>query len=53
MSDPRWKATTNVVVAGTPIAAGTTFTASAEKVADAVKRGWVQPAPASEGKKKS
>jgi hypothetical protein len=45
MADPRWKATTNVVVAGTPIEAGATFTAAAEKVADAVARGWVEPAP--------
>ena len=50
MADPRWKATTNVVNAGKPVKAGETFTAPADTVADAVARGWVQPAP--EGKTK-
>ena len=46
MSDPRWKAIRAVAVAGTPVKAGEVFTASESKVADAVTRGWVKPAPA-------
>lgn len=46
MTETRWKAATNVVVAGEPIKAGATFTAAAEAVAEAIKRGLVVPAPA-------
>ena len=52
MSDPRWKATRAIVVAGTPVNEGQVFTASEEKVANAVARGWVKPAPAN-GRRKS
>jgi hypothetical protein len=45
-ADPRWKASTDVVVAGTAVKAGEVFTASEDKVADAVARGMVEPVPA-------
>jgi hypothetical protein len=52
MSDPRWKAVRAIVVGGNAIEAGQVFTAAPEKVADAVARGWVKPAPAN-GRRKS
>ena len=41
MADPRWKATTNIVVGEKAVKAGDTFTAPAEQMADAVARGFV------------
>lgn len=42
----KWKATADIVVAGKPVKAGTTFQVPAVVVKDAAARGLVQPAPA-------
>jgi hypothetical protein len=45
MAEQRYRAKTDVVVAGKPVKAGETFAAPSESVADAVARGLVELAP--------
>lgn len=50
MAAPRFKAITDLVIAGQAVKAGETSTATQEQVDDALARGLVEPAPAAKSK---